>query len=58
MPLNDCRILVVEDEYMLACDLQQALEDAGAVVIGPDPRSLAPSPGSRVKPGSMPRCST
>lgn len=35
MPLNDCRILVVEDEYMLACDLRQALEDARAVVIDP-----------------------
>lgn len=37
MPLNDCHILVVEDEFMLALDLQQELEDAGAVVIGPEP---------------------
>lgn len=37
MPLDDCRILVVEDEYMLARDLRRELEDAGAVVIGPEP---------------------
>jgi DNA-binding NtrC family response regulator len=37
LPLDDCRILVVEDEYMLACDLRQELEDAGAVVVGPEP---------------------
>lgn len=37
MPLDNCRILIVEDEYMLACDLRQELEDAGAVVIGPEP---------------------
>lgn len=30
-------ILVVEDEYMLAEDLRTELEDAGAVVIGPEP---------------------
>jgi CheY-like chemotaxis protein len=29
------RILVVEDEYYLAADLSRALEDEGAVVIGP-----------------------
>lgn len=31
------RILVVEDDFILALDLQLALEDAGAVVIGPVP---------------------
>jgi CheY-like chemotaxis protein len=35
--LKDCRILVVEDEYMLADELQTELSDAGAVVIGPVP---------------------
>ncbi|CAN7608610.1 response regulator [Phenylobacterium sp. LjRoot164] len=33
--LRDCRVLVVEDEYMLASELQRAMEDAGAVVLGP-----------------------
>ena len=33
--LRGCRILVVEDEYLLADELQSALEDAGAVVVGP-----------------------
>lgn len=33
--LSGRRILVVEDEYMLACDLQRELEDAGATVLGP-----------------------
>lgn len=33
--LRDCRVLVVEDEYMLADELQFELEDAGARVIGP-----------------------
>ena len=35
--LQGCRILVVEDEFMLAYDLARALEDAGAEVIGPMP---------------------
>lgn len=35
--LHDCRILVVEDEYMLAEDLTQELLYAGAQVIGPAP---------------------
>lgn len=34
-PLDGCHILLVEDEYLLADELQMALEDAGAVVIGP-----------------------
>ncbi|HEV7276523.1 MAG TPA: response regulator [Devosiaceae bacterium] len=33
--LRDCRVLVVEDEYLLADELQTELENAGAVVIGP-----------------------
>ncbi|MCT8003387.1 response regulator [Sphingomonas sanguinis] len=37
MPLTNYRILVVEDEYMLAQGLRSELEDAGAVVIGPEP---------------------
>lgn len=35
--LRDRRVLVVEDEYMLARDLCGELEDAGAVVVGPAP---------------------
>ena len=31
------RVLVVEDEYLLADDLRSALEDAGAEVVGPVP---------------------
>ncbi len=33
--LRGCHILVVEDEYMLADELQTELEDIGATVIGP-----------------------
>ena len=33
--LRNRRILVVEDEFIIAADLQQRLESAGAVVIGP-----------------------
>lgn len=33
--LRNCRILVVEDEYLLADELQNDLESAGAIVIGP-----------------------
>ncbi|MBW9091628.1 response regulator [Rhizobium wenxiniae] len=35
--LKGCRILVVEDEYMLADELRTELSDAGAVVLGPVP---------------------
>ena len=44
MPIDGRHVLVVEDEYMLALDLRQELEDAGAIVIGPEPsveRALA-----------------
>lgn len=34
-PLNGCRILVLEDEYFLANDLEAALAAHGAQVIGP-----------------------
>jgi DNA-binding response OmpR family regulator len=37
VPLHHRHILVVEDEYMLAFDLQADLEEAGAVVLGPEP---------------------
>lgn len=33
--LSGCRILVVEDEYMIADDVKQALVAAGAEVLGP-----------------------
>ena len=33
--LRDCRILVVEDEYMIADEFRMELEEAGAVVVGP-----------------------
>jgi two-component SAPR family response regulator len=33
--LRDCRILVVEDEYILANELQIELSDRGATVLGP-----------------------
>ncbi|UYY57518.1 response regulator [Sphingomonas sp. S2-65] len=35
--LEGMRILVVEDEYLLADDLRDALTEAGAVVLGPVP---------------------
>ena len=35
--LRHCRILIVEDEYMLADELQRELSRAGAVVVGPVP---------------------
>lgn len=33
--IRDCRVLVVEDEYMLATELEMELLDAGAIVLGP-----------------------
>lgn len=33
--LEGCRILIVEDEYMLADELAMELQDAGAHVLGP-----------------------
>jgi DNA-binding response OmpR family regulator len=42
--LDRCHILIVEDEFMLAEEMRCDLEDAGAVVFGPEPsvsRALA-----------------
>jgi CheY-like chemotaxis protein len=36
--LHNRRILVVEDDYLLADDLRYALEKGGAIVLGPVPR--------------------
>jgi CheY-like chemotaxis protein len=33
--LGECRILVVEDDFLLAAGTERALRDAGAVVLGP-----------------------
>ena len=33
--LHECRVLVAEDEYMLADELEMQLVDAGAIVLGP-----------------------
>jgi CheY-like chemotaxis protein len=33
--LQDCRVLVVEDEYLIAADLAAVLGRAGATVVGP-----------------------
>lgn len=35
--VSNRRILVVEDEYMLAMEMSSELSDAGAVVVGPAP---------------------
>jgi CheY-like chemotaxis protein len=35
--LRDRRILVVEDEYLIATSLVDALENAGSIVVGPVP---------------------
>jgi DNA-binding response OmpR family regulator len=35
--LSDCRVLVVEDEFFLALELEDALTMAGADVVGPLP---------------------
>jgi CheY-like chemotaxis protein len=35
LPLNNCRILLVEDEYLLAAEMRDELQDAGAIVVGP-----------------------
>lgn len=39
--LKGCRVLVVEDEYMLADDLRSELEAAEAIVLGPVARLAA-----------------
>ncbi|MEQ5788997.1 response regulator [Erythrobacter sp. NFXS35] len=35
LPLQGCRVLVVEDEFLLADELRGELEQAGAEVVGP-----------------------
>ena len=35
--LAGCRILIVEDEFLLADDLSEELATAGAIVLGPTP---------------------
>ncbi len=39
-PLQDARILVAEDDAILAYDMQSLLRDAGAVIFGPGERQL------------------
>lgn len=39
--LTGCRILVVEDNYLLAETLSDLLEDIGCVLVGPAPRVAA-----------------
>ena len=34
-PLDGCRILVAEDESLIALDLERILEDFGCEVVGP-----------------------
>ena len=36
--LKGCKVLVVEDEYLIAWDISNTLEAAGATVIGPSGR--------------------
>jgi len=38
--LQGCRILIVEDEFLLAEDIAHVLDDAGATVLGPVPSVL------------------
>lgn len=33
--LNGCRVLIVEDEYFLANDLENAFKARGAIIVGP-----------------------
>lgn len=41
LALRDCRILVAEDEYMIAQEIAGVLADAGAETLGPAPRLAA-----------------
>ncbi|WP_294395022.1 response regulator [uncultured Sphingomonas sp.] len=55
-PLHRRRILVVEDEYMLADELALELEDEGAMVLGPVPsveRALALLDGEALPDGAI-----
>lgn len=40
-PFNGRRVLVVEDDYLLALDMRRTLEAAGATVVGPVPNPQA-----------------
>jgi CheY-like chemotaxis protein len=40
-PLDGLRILVVEDEYLIADDMREVLSGAGATVLGPVPNVTA-----------------
>jgi hypothetical protein len=35
LPLAGCRVLILEDEYYLAADLEASLSSAGAEIVGP-----------------------
>jgi DNA-binding response OmpR family regulator len=37
-PLQGCKVLIVEDEFLVASLLQEMLETAGCIVAGPIPR--------------------
>jgi DNA-binding response OmpR family regulator len=39
--LNGCTVLVLEDDFLLAEEMRESLEDAGAVVLGPCPSNGA-----------------
>src|SRR5579872_6057482 len=42
-PLHGCRVLIAEDEYFLANDLERALRERGAHVVGPCAELTKPS---------------
>ena len=35
MPLSRCKVLIVEDQLIVALDIQMAVEDANGEVVGP-----------------------
>lgn len=51
-PAASLRVLVAEDDYFIANDIARALEQAGAVVVGPTP-SLPQAFGTLVDPSSV-----
>ncbi len=51
-------ILVVEDEYLIASELEIELKKLGARVLGPPPASLTPSTSSTMDTRSTAPCST
>lgn len=52
-PLDRAHVLVLEDDFYLAGDLQEALEAAGATVFGPFPDHAS---ACRALAGSRPDC--